>query len=246
MYSLADKPEFLEGAFSLQSKESEDFRFMQGHLMARLVNRSRMGRLWPEFCFVMVDSADTPVARAVSVPFNAVHDRRDPFPSAGWDQVVAWAVEDKIDDREVDTVCALEIYVHPDHRGVGLSRLLLTKLRDNARSMGFKSLVAPVRPPTKANYPEMDMGSFISRVGLDGLPEDPWLRTHVRLGGNVIKVCPTSVSVSAPITYWHKWTRLPFQKERVIIPNGLAPVMVDTVEGIATYVEPNVWVAHNF
>jgi hypothetical protein len=146
----------------------------------------------------------------------------------------------------VDTLCALEVAVHPEHRRGGLSGIVFGALRDNARRLGFPRLVVPVRPPGKAAEPFTSMAAYAARTREDGLPADPWLRVHVRLGGRIVGVAPCSGTVSAPLARWREWTGLPLDEAgEVAVPGGLAPVMVSTGQDLGVYVEANVWVQHD-
>ncbi len=126
---------------------------MQGDLAAQLVNSARLASRWPEYTIAVLDTGGTPVSRGVSVPFSSARDSRDSYPAAGWDQIAVWAAEDAMDEVIPDTVCALEIAVHPDHQRQGLSVATLAALRENVRRLGFTRLIAPVRPPAKASEP---------------------------------------------------------------------------------------------
>lgn len=241
--TLADRPELIDGAFAIPYGP-EAGAFMQGDLAALLTRGSRLARRWADFVIVVAMDG-TPVARGVSVPFAADADEREPYPAGGWDQVAVWAAEDAMDGTRVDTVCALEIAVHPEYQRRGLSGVALGALKDNARARGFSRLVAPVRPPAKANEPCTPMDSYARRTREDGLPSDSWLRVHVRHGGQVITVAPCSATVQAPLSQWRQWTGLPFDRDgEVIVPGALAPVLVSTLLDVAVYVEPNVWVLH--
>jgi GNAT superfamily N-acetyltransferase len=179
------------------------------------------------------------------VPFAADPDERELYPAGGWDQIAIWAAEDALDSAAVDTVCALEVAVHPDHRRSGLSGIAVDALKDNTRARGFTRLIAPVRPPDKANEPTIPMRTYLARTRADGLPTDAWLRVHVRHGGQIITVAPCSSTVQAPLSQWRQWTNLPFDRDgQIIVPGALAPVLVSTLLDIAVYIEPNVWVLH--
>ena len=171
---------------------------------------------------------------------------REPFPAGGWDQVAIWAAEDALDHTAADTVCALEIAVHPGHRNRGLSGLVLDALRENTRRLGHRRLVAPVRPPARASQPLTPMQDYISQLRGDGLPRDYWLRVHVRHGGQIIGTAPCSATVQAPLPQWREWTGLPFDTDgEVLVPGALAPVLVSLRMNVAVYVEPNIWVLHD-
>lgn len=185
------------------------------------------------------------IARGVSVPFSASGDGRERHPDGGWDQIAIWAAEDALDRRNPDTACALEIVVHPEHHGRALSEIVLTAMRQQASVHGFQALVAPVRPPDKALDPSTPMSSYLLRTRADGLPQDRWLRVHVRAGGQIAGVASCSATVQAPLSQWRRWTLLPFDRDGpVIVPGGLVPVLVSTTHDVGVYVEPNVWVLH--
>jgi hypothetical protein len=67
----------------------------------------------------------------------------------------------------------------------------------------------------------------------------------VRLGARIVGIADTSMTVTAPLADWRRWTGLPFDVSGpVVVPLALTPVECDLANGVATYVEPNVWVHH--
>jgi hypothetical protein len=89
------------------------------------------------------------------------------------------------------------------------------------------------------------MADYIARTRPDGLPADPWLRTHVRVGAEVIGVAPRSMTITGSLDQWRSWTDLPFDRTGpVVVPGALSPVYCDVAAELAVYVEPNVWVRH--
>ena len=211
---------------------------MAGSLTSLLVRGRRVARRWPHLVVALLED-DRPVARGVMVPFRG----RGSLPARGWDEVAVWAAEDALDDVTPDTACALEIAVHPEHQARGHSRTVLEGMR--AAAAGLDSLVIPVRPPDKAAVPASPMREYAAEIRPDGLPADRWLRTHVRAGGRIEAVAPCSATVQAPLENWRRWTGLPFDDDGpVLVPGALATVLASTAQGIAVYVEPNVWVSH--
>ena len=91
------------------------------------------------------------------------------------------------------------------------------------------------------------MHKYADRVRTDGLPEDPWLRVHVRLGAEFVRVCPTSMTIPGTLAQWRGWTGLPFDTSGlVVVPDALVPVHVDVEQNHAVYIEPNVWLRHHW
>jgi hypothetical protein len=66
-------------------------------------------------------------------------------------------------------------------------------MRDLAARSGYSSLIAPVRPTWKERYPLIPMDEYARWTREDGLPFDPWLRVHARLGAQLLEVCPASM-----------------------------------------------------
>ncbi|NEE00139.1 GNAT family N-acetyltransferase [Phytoactinopolyspora halotolerans] len=193
------------------------------------------------------DQPDTPVARAFTVPFEFGTDQRAELPDDGWDGVIRWAALDRNVGRPATHVSALEIAIRPDQRGTGLAAVMLAAMRDNVRRLGFTELFAPVRPSGKPAEPHTPMSEYAYRTRDDGLPVDPWLRVHVRAGGEILRVCPRAMTISGSLAEWREWTGLPFDRTGdVEVPGALVPVHCSVEHDHAVYVEPGVWVRHTF
>lgn len=79
----------------------------------------------------------------------------------------------------------------------------------------------------------------------DGAPLDPWLRTHVRLGGRIVATAPHSQTMTGTVAQWQAWTGMPLPSTgHYVIPDGLSTLYVDREHDLGTYTEPNVWVQH--
>ncbi|MEV8437217.1 hypothetical protein AB0425_07580 [Actinosynnema sp. NPDC051121] len=239
--TLASRPELTEAVYAIPYP-ADSPRFMRGNLASLLVRGRRVAQRWPHLVVALLDD-DRTVARGIMVGYRADRDARPRLPDGGWDQVAVWAAEDAMDGVEPDTACALEIAVHPDHLGRGLSGEVLAAMRSAAA--GLRVLLVPLRPPDKAAEPEVPLDVYAARTRADGLPADRWLRTHVRAGGRVEGIARCSSTVQAPLERWREWTGLPFDRDgAVVVPGALAPVFVSTSHDVAVYVEANVWVSH--
>ena len=138
---------------------------------------------------------------------------------------------------------ALAAEVDPSYQGSRLSALLIASMRAVAQGRGLAPLLAPVRPRWKDRYPLTPIAHYAEWRRDDGLPFDPWLRTHERLGGKFLRGEPRSLEITAPVADWEGWTGLWFPEGGTyVFPGGLAPLKV--ADGTGTYFEPNVWVLH--
>lgn len=201
----------------------------------------------PEFVLIAVDrdQPDRLVAKGFSVPFSWSADPAESLPDGGWDEVIRLAALDRLAGRRGNLVSALEISIRRDLRGTGMAAVMLDAMRRNAIELGFQSLVAPVRPTGKHRFPDEPMASYAARFRDDGLPVDPWLRVHVRAGGQLMGVSNRAMVIVGTLGDWRSWTGLPFDTTGpVYVPEALVPLQCDVRHDYAVYCEPCVWVHH--
>lgn len=234
---LADRPDLVEQLWAMPNSWPE---FMRHDPIGGLFYSQVESRFAP-FVLVGQEESGEVVAAAYSVPFVRGDGE---LPDNGWDHAIRSGLLAALRGEETDAISAVEIAVRPDRQGTGLSSLMLEAMRDNAARHGYAELVAPVRPNGKTD-PHEPMPAYAARVRDDGLPVDPWLRVHVRAGGRIARVAPRSMCIPGTLDEWREWTGLPFDATGpVVVPQALAPVHCDVEHGVATYVEPNVWVVH--
>jgi GNAT superfamily N-acetyltransferase len=233
--SLADRPDLAEAHYELKTSWPD---FMLEDPTASLIHL--LPRQFPELQLVLLDG-DQVIGKALAAPFYWPNELAA-LPDTGWDWVLVRAIWDQ---RPPTIASALEISILPERQGSGLSRLLVQGLVDAAHGLGLAALVAPVRPSRKAAEPGTPIAEYAVRLRDDGLPADPWLRVHARLGATILRVCPVSMTIPGTLAQWRTWTGLPFDRSGpVVVPGALVPVQVDVEHDYAVYVEPNVWMHH--
>ena len=243
--SIADRPDLADRFYDFDGLWP---RFMQQDPIGSLYY-ARATTTYAAYSLVALDASDPdgpPVARSSSIPFAMGEDiGRPALPDDGWDGVIGWAWLDEVAGRAPTHVSALEVAIRPDLRGTGLAAVMLEAKRQNLARMGFTDLFAPVRPSLKTREPHTPMVGYAARVREDGLPEDPWLRLHVRAGAAIVGVCPRAMTISGTLAEWREWTGLPFNAPGdVVVPFALNPVHCSVEHDHAVYVEPGVWVHH--
>ena len=89
-------------------------------------------------------------------------------------------------------------------------------------------------------------GPLSRGAGRTGTHLDPWLRTHERLGADIVKVAPESVVVTASVAEWEEWTKMALPESGAYVVSGaLVPIEIDRERDEGVYVEPNVWMVHS-
>jgi GNAT superfamily N-acetyltransferase len=246
--TFAERPDLLPKVFGpeIQSAVPE---FMRHDPVGVLYYGDGHLEHYGEFGLVAFDPAmpEQPRARAFSVPF-AFGDGtpgRDELPDGGWDEVIRWGHLDRVAGRRPNAVSALEIMVAPRLQQRGISRLMLGAMRGNARRLGFADLYAPLRPTGKALEPLTPFADYVARRRPDGLPSDPWLRTHIRAGAEIVRIAPRSMTVAGTLREWRQWTGLALDRSgEALVPGALCPIHVSLEQDHAVYVEPNIWLHH--
>lgn len=240
--TLAERPDLIERLWDMPDQWDE---FMEHDP----IGESLFGPVVQSFRHLAVaatDPSDQIVAHGTAMAFRLDTEGRRTLPDRGWDQALIWAHRDLVVGDEPDTACALEVSVHTEWLGRGLSQQVFSALRDAARAAGFDTLVAPVRPNAKHREPDTSMEEYARRTRSDGLPVDPWLRVHARLGGVIERVAPASQTVTGSLDEWRAWTGLDLSTSGPAeVPGALAPVHCFGDGDVAVYVEPNVWVRHD-
>ena len=107
------------------------------------------------------------------------------------------------------------------------------------------ALIVPARPTWKSRYPLTPMDRYAYWTRKDGLPFDPWIRTHVRLGAELLTVAPESLRITGTVAEWEGWTGMAFPESGdYVIPRGQVPLKIHRDADQGVYVEPDVWLRH--
>ena len=163
----------------------------------------------------------------------------------GVDDMLIRAFGDDGPDAPPTALSALQAVVVGEQRGRGLSYAIIREMGAVARRHGFTDLIAPVRPTWKSRYPLAPMERYMRWERGDGLPFDPWLRVHRRLGAEMLAVAEASMIVTGTVAEWEEWTEMAFPESgQFVVPGALVPVTVDRKHDEGRYAEPNVWMRH--
>lgn len=191
----------------------------------------------------LVDGREMPIAAGWGVPIRWDGELAD-LPS-GYTDSLRRAVDLRAGDGQPDTLVVCAGVVHPEHKGTGMATSLMRALVDLAGREGLSKVIAPLRPTLKHRYPLTDITEYAGWTRPDGLPFDPWLRLHVRMGARILTVAPRSQTMTGTVAEWESWTDMAFPVSgSYVIPDGVSLLRIDREQDLGEYVEPNVWVQH--
>jgi hypothetical protein len=193
---------------------------------------------FPNFQYVLYEpDTDAVLGEGCSVPIRWHDD--GPLPSG------VRAFESAFTETAPNALCALLAVVDERYRGQRLSGLIVQGMVEAASRAGLRFVVAPVRPTWKSRYPLTPIEHYIAWRRDDGLPFDPWIRLHHRLGAEILGIAVESMDVRGTVADWENWTGMAFPESgRYVVPGALVPVEIHRERDEGRYVEPNVWMRH--
>jgi hypothetical protein len=205
--------------------------------------RERRVEYFPEWEFYLVTEDRRLIAGCWGVPLawdGTVADL-----PGGFTDSLARSVTSYEEGVVPNTFVLMAAAVRSDEQGRGHAGRVITAVRDRAVAGGLGQVIAPVRPTLKSRYPLTPIETFMTWTRSDGLPLDPWLRTHVRLGATLLAPAPASQTMTGTVADWEKWTNMPFPSTgSYVIPDGLTVLHIDHDSNTGTYTEPNIWLRH--
>jgi hypothetical protein len=236
VFTAAERPELVEPAWE---RTSDLFPEYNNHGDVVNVYWERLVDERPEFQFHIVGDDDEILVRARCLPLRWDGTVED-LP-AGIDGAIARG----FDEGSANVLCAMVIMIPRDVQGGGVSSVALKAMADIGRSHGLGSLIAPVRPSWKERYPLVPIERYAAWRRDDGLPFDPWMRVHERLGASILRPEPESLRITGSVAEWESWTEMRFPESgQYTFPGGLATVAIDREADRGSYWEPNVWMLH--
>lgn len=165
------------------------------------------------------------------------------LPAGGWQEVL-WASRTQGPVRAPRWACALGVNVLPEARGSGLARRMLGALVARATSAGAVGVIAPVRPTHRGLWPHLPIDAYARLESADGRVVDPWIRTHLGLGGVIVGVCERSLVMREPHERWQDWLGMALPATgRLIPPGSIGWLHLGGAEG--ELVEESVWIRHD-
>ena len=243
MYELipvADGPQYDEEAEKRFIEEWPEFIF---HDLEVKKYRERRESYFRDWEFYFVSSEGRLIAGCWGVPL--AWDGTVPDLPGGFTDSLARAVTSYEEGVVPNTFVLMAAAVRSDEQGQGHAGRVITAIRDRAVAGGLGQVIAPVRPTLKSRYPLTPIETFMTWTREDGLPLDPWLRTHVRLGAKLLAPAPASQTMTGTVADWEKWTNMPFPSAGpYVIPDGLTVLHIDRESNTGTYIEPNIWLRH--
>jgi GNAT superfamily N-acetyltransferase len=238
----SERPEVWDATADVSAEVWPEYN-RHGEVLSR--NFARIFDVFPSFQFALYDEqAGEVVAEGHSAP--CPWDGTVAGLGTGIDAMLLTALDTAATGGPPMALCALAAEIRPRHQGHGLAARLLDAMAGLAMEAGLTHLIAPVRPSLKERYPLAPIERYVTWRREDGQPFDPWIRTHTRRGGRLVKPVARSLHITGAVSEWEAWTGMAFPADGTyVFPRGLAPLTIDRTRDRGEYWEPNVWIVHD-
>jgi GNAT superfamily N-acetyltransferase len=190
------------------------------------------------------EATDSLAAIGNCIPIRWDGDPRK-LPDRGIDAVLEDGVACLREGASPTAASALMIVVSPELLGRGISGRAIEAMAEVVGRHGLSEFVAPVRPTDKHRYPLIPIERYIGWRRDDGLPFDPWIRVHARVGGEVLRPASAAMRVRGSVADWEGWTGMALpQSGSYVVRDALVPVEIDRERDVGEYLEPACWMRH--
>lgn len=242
LVTAAERPDLEEAMASLGATPWPEF----------LSHDAVVERLWhylydlaADYQFALLDeSGESVIAVGNCIPIRW-NGEADSLPDRGVDAVLEDGVACLREGASPTAVSALMIVVSPERLGQGISGEAIKAMAEVVGRHGLSELVAPVRPTDKHRYPLIPIERYIQWRRADGLPVDPWIRVHERVGGEIVGSATAAMRVAGSVADWEQWAGMALPESgSYVVPGALVPLKVDRERDVGEYLEPACWVRH--
>ncbi len=238
IYTLAEKPELDEQISRISEQAWPEFL-----LHGDIHHWGWLFELFLDYQLLLCDEAGELAAVGHTVPLAWDGSLADLPPSM--EAILLRAEQGLRAGQPPNTLSAMAAMVSPERRGQELSSRVIQEMRALAGRHGCTSLIAPVRPTWKSRYPLAPMERYVEWQRPDGLPLDPWIRVHARLGAVPLCVAANTLTVEGTVAEWEEWTGMAFPESgEYVVEGALQPVKIDRERDMGKYEDPNYWMAH--
>ena len=236
---------------ALNANQIEKYRNAVVNAFPEIVRKSpviaayweRVERYFPEYQLFLVSDDGDIVAFINSIAFSW-EGELDELPREGWDWMLIKGISDYEQGIQANSLGGLQIIVRQDYLGQGNSKVIIDKAKEVVKERGFENFVIPIRPTYKHRHPQMKMSEYMHYRVNDKI-YDPWIRTHLKGGAEILNICDRAMHVYGSINFWEGIMKQPItQSGKYVIDGALCPVQIDVEKDYGEYFEDNIWISY--
>ncbi len=204
----------------------------------------RLENYFPKFQLYLISADGDLIGFMNTIPFQFKSPINE-LPENGWDWMLAKGISDFETDQLPNFLGGLQVIVRNEYQKLGYSRQILNYAKQIFQSLKLLNLLIPIRPTKKHNFPKMSMAAYLELKDQNEI-YDPWIRTHLKGGAQIIKVCNSSMSIRGDIKFGESILDKNISESGEYLLKGvLKPISIDVKNDIGEYKEPNIWIKYD-
>jgi len=201
----------------------------------------KVERYFPEYQRILIDQKQVVVGLVCTLPFFWDRPLAN-LPQDGWDWLMGKGIDDFENGRKPTHLGGLQIVISQAYKGKGLSKKFIAEGKSIMTRHNLQYFALPIRPTLKHQFPAMPMETYIKHQQ-DGKVYDPWIRTHLTSGAQIIKVCSNAMTVIGDIPFWESLTDQKITKSgSYTVKGALNLIEINIDQNIGEYHEDNIWI----
>lgn len=195
---------------------------------------------------VMTNKSGDVIASAKTLPYRVNEDKlTEELPDDLLDLFLE-GIKQHQKEEDPNSIIVFSITVDNRYQGKGISSKMIKEIKNICKQDMFKNMLLPVRPTLKHKYPLTDMDSYQQWKNEENSLFDPWIRTHVKNGGKILRIAKGAQKFTGTVEDWQEWTGMIFPETgRYIIDGALSPLEIDISKDIGNLVEDNIWIKYD-
>ena len=204
----------------------------------------RLEKYFPEYQQYLISKKGDLIGFMNSVPFYIDTTLVD-LSEEGWDWMLAEGVEGYERGQPANYLGGLQVIVRKEYQNRGFSKVILSQIKSVVRYSALSKLVIPIRPTKKYLFPNMSMSDYMKLKDGNRI-YDPWIRTHVKNGAQIIKPCEVSMKVEGDLNFWEKILKMSIETSGCYTCHeALNIINIDYENNYGVYLEPNIWIYYD-
>lgn len=207
-------------------------------------NWTKLETYFPEYQHFLLSNKGDLIGFINTIPFH-FQNALSKLPDNGWDWMFEKGINDYEHNIEPNNLGGLQVIVRSKFKKQGYSKEILNFAKTHLHSSRFENLIIPIRPTRKHEFPQMTMASYLELKQQDKI-YDPWIRTHVKSGAEIIKICSKSMTMKGDLMFWESMLNRKIDKSgNYKLKGALELVSIDLENNTGQYVEPNIWIKYS-
>lgn len=206
-------------------------------------NWTKLENYFPEYQKLLISEDNQLIGFINTIPFQ-FNKPLSQLPATGWDWMFEKGITDFENNNTPNYLGGLQVIVRSKYQKLGYSQQILQHAKALFKCSNLLNLVIPIRPTKKHEYPKMSMAAYL-QLKENNTMYDPWIRTHVRGGAKIIKVCEQSMTMTGDIGFWESILDTKIEVSgKYPLTGALSLISIDLEHNLGQYIEPNIWIKY--